>query len=699
MGGTSVHATGEAVEDRLGDLQFRFVVIADTHVNQEEGKTSSPFAVNALANARTRFVLEEVNRLAPPFVIHLGDIVHPVPELPSYAVAARRFKRLAEALKPPLHLVAGNHDMGDKPVAWMPAGNVTEEFVELYRKIFGRDYYAFDANGCHFVIVNAQIINSGFDCEREQREWLERDLEESAGKRTFVAIHYPPFVSDRAERSNYDNIDEPGRSWLVSLIERYRPEALFCGHVHNFWYHRIGSTECYLLPSTAFVRHDYSELYHVGPGPEEGRNEEEKLGYFVVDVHERGHVAHLVRTYGRQLAPGKKLPKAERLAPVHTKTNVNAALGVDLRHPLVEVIDIAATGGVQEFERKRIRNDYPLMALWEMGVRKMRAPLHDIEDAYVRDRMRLLADIGHRFVFYCFGAPGPEVRCLLVEHRGLASALEVIAPWSDMPGVISALAEVKAAVGCPIYLSKLRKHEDAQYDGSHFSHFINHGFVLAERGQLQELFARDSVCAAVDGVVFRIIRERSPWEDVIAARALGAELGIRASFQVRLAADSPAQALRDDLDTANRVAEAVVTGLAHPGIDLMLDTFDDIDRGYFARNGLVDRRFNPRLAGLVYRHLHAALASHAPLSLEAREVRKNLTACTFSTGGKRHLLALPRLACRLGELPFAERAPHVRVIDLSDGTIGRAATGARGGRALVLRNPIRCRHPLLFSLE
>ena len=44
-------------------------------VNQEEGKTSSPFAVNALANARTRFVLEEVNRLAPPFVIHLGDIV------------------------------------------------------------------------------------------------------------------------------------------------------------------------------------------------------------------------------------------------------------------------------------------------------------------------------------------------------------------------------------------------------------------------------------------------------------------------------------------------------------------------------------------------------------------------------------------------------------------------------------------------
>jgi 3',5'-cyclic AMP phosphodiesterase CpdA len=696
--GTSARLTPEAVEDRFGKLRFRFVVIADTHVNQEEGRSASPFAVNALANARTRYVIEEVNRLAPPFVIHLGDIVHPVPELPSYAVAARRFKQLAKSLKARLHLVAGNHDVGDKPVAWMPAGNVTEEFVQVYRATFGKDYYSFDANGCHFIIINAQIINSGFDCEREQREWLERDLEENARKRTFVAIHYPPFVSDRQERSNYDNIDEPGRSWLVGLIERHRPEALFCGHVHNFWYHRIGSTECYLLPSTAFVRQDYSELYHVGPGPEEGRNEEEKLGYFVVDVHERGHVAHLVRTYGRQLPPGKKLPKADQLAPVHTKTNVKAALGVDLRHPLVEVIEVAATGGVQEFERKRIRNDYPLMALWEMGVRKMRAPLHDIEDAYLRERIRVLVDVGHQFMFYCFGAPSREARRLLTEHQDLVSGLEVIAPWSDMPETIAALAELKAEARCPIYLSKLRKHEDAQYDGSRFSHFINHGFVLAEGRQLEELFGRDGVRTTVDGAVFRIVRDRSPWEDVTAACALSAELRIHPSFQVRLAADNPAQSLRNDRDTANRIGEAVLTGLAHPGIDLMLDTFDDIDRGYFARNGLVDRRFNPRLAGLVYRHMHAALAPHAPITLESRQVTKNLITCAFSAGGKRHLLLLPRVACRLGELPFAERAGQVRVIDLSDGTIGRATAGARSRGGLTLKNQIRCSHPLLFSL-
>ena len=43
------------------------------------------------------------------------------------------------------------------------------------------------------------------------------------------------------------------------------------GVVHNWFYNRVGSTECYILPSIAFVRHDYTEMFRVGPGPEEGR--------------------------------------------------------------------------------------------------------------------------------------------------------------------------------------------------------------------------------------------------------------------------------------------------------------------------------------------------------------------------------------------------------------------------------------------
>ncbi len=60
-----------------------FAVIADTHANQSETYSSSPYPCNALANARARRVIAEVNQRDPAFVLHLGDIVNPVPELPT----------------------------------------------------------------------------------------------------------------------------------------------------------------------------------------------------------------------------------------------------------------------------------------------------------------------------------------------------------------------------------------------------------------------------------------------------------------------------------------------------------------------------------------------------------------------------------------------------------------------------------------
>lgn len=668
--------------ENFGRHLFRFVVIADTHCNQDENRSASPFAVNALANTRARHVISEVNQLSPEFVLHLGDLVHPVPELPSFVPAVEQFKLLTRELKARLYLIPGNHDVGDKPVAWMPAGTVTAEFVDQYRELFGDDFYSFDANDCHFVMINAQVINSGLPREEEQRKWLEADLEHHDSARIFIGIHYPPYVSDRNEASSYDNIDEPGRSWLLALIERYQPEAMFCGHVHNFWYDLVGSTEMYLLPSTAFIRHDYSELYHVGPGREQGRNEAEKLGYFVVEVYEKGHVAHFVRTYGQEQKSGEARDKRKCLPALHTKTNLVAPVGVDLRHPWQEVIEVAATGGVQEFERKKVRNDYPLMAMWEMGVRKLRVPLHDLMDPNLRRRMRVLAAIGHRFTVYHFGLPRPHEQAILVESRELVSALEIVVPLIDIPVVCTHLAELRRLGRFSVYLSKLRKHEDAQYDGSHFNHFINHGFVLAEKEQLKNIFGKAEARAAADGVVMRIVRQRSVWEDVPAALECADGLGIRVAIQARLAADNPAEVLEDDLDTANRVAETVMTGLANPGTDIIFDTFDDIDRGYFSRNGLIDRRFNLRSAGLVFRNLHAALHQLSrPVPID-RKVLGSGTVCRFGIGPNQGALVLPASESSTATTLYDGSGDWV---DLITGIQGAAADIIHGHPALCLQ--------------
>ena len=688
----------------LGELLFRFAVIADTHINQEEGKSSSPYAVNALANARTRHVIAEINQLKPEFVIHLGDIVHPVPELPSYVPAAEQFKALTKALQPKLYIIPGNHDVGDKPVEWMPAGTVTAEFVELYRRHFGRDYFSFDSNGCHFIMINAQVINSGLKAEREQQKWLEKDFAASRDKRTFFCTHYPPYVSDRDEASSYDNIDEPGRSWLLKLIERYKPEALFAGHVHNLWYDVHAATECYILPSTAFVRHDYAELYRIEPGDEEGRNDAAKLGYFVVDVHAHGHVAHWMRTHGAMLDPGKKLPATRRLPPAHTKTNVEAPVGVDLRHPWAEVMEIAATGGMQEFARKKARNDYPVYALWEMGVRRLSVPLHDLLDPQLRARMRLLAGLGHRFTIYHFGIPDGKACTLLKQFRGSIDALQIIMSWSQMKPALPGLRALKTKTGCRIVLSKLRKHEDAKYDGSRFSHFINHGFVLAEHEQLATLMTMRGAREAVDGVSFRVVRERSPWDDIPAVRKLCAALGTAGAVQLRLAGNNPAEVLADDLATANRVAETVVAALANPGLATVFDTFVDIDRGYFARNGFFDRRYNPRVASRVYANLHSALGPVLPLKLGGDSLSvPGGQLGFFSSARTQWALLLPASRMELRRIPLdsvpAKTAQCAR-IDLASGVIETLGWASAGGTAAAeLTRTLVCTAPALVSFS
>ena len=105
-------------------------------------------------------------------------------------------------------------------------------------------------------------------------------------------------------------------------------------------------------------------------------------------------------------------------------------MGIDLRHPWAEQVEIAATGGVQEFERKIARNDYPTLALWEMGVRKLRVPIQDLLDARVRERMRVLRAIGHEFLVYCYDLPAADVQRLIGESSGLVSGVEVVMPRS-----------------------------------------------------------------------------------------------------------------------------------------------------------------------------------------------------------------------------------------------------------------------------
>jgi UDP-2,3-diacylglucosamine pyrophosphatase LpxH len=581
-----------------GPRLLRFAVIADTHVNQAEDTASSFFPLNRLANARSRQVAAMLREVDAEFVLHLGDIVHPVPGSASYAEAARNYRQLYADIGKPVYLTPGNHDIGDKPGPCAPVETVSSAFVETYRAEFGEPWYAFDSGPLHIVVVNAPLINSGLPEEKAQRQWLEADLAQHRDRRVFMAIHYPPYVWQKDEPGHYDNLDEPGRGWLLGLLERHGVEAVFCGHVHNFWYDLHRDTEIYLAPSTAFVRQDYSEFMRVTPpGEEGGRADVNKLGFFVIDVHEHGHVAMWVRSDGVQRSAQTRGPVCLPEFEVHTKTAAIGNLGVDLRHPWAEVVELPPSGALEEFERKRARNDYPLCAVWDMGLRLLRVPVQDLLDDAVRRRMQVAACVGNRFIVSMMGLPSPQAATLLTEHAELLDSLEITLPVSDMNSAWTSLAALRTRVGRPLFLSKLRRHEDAEVDGLRYGHLIFYGWVPQEWPQVEEIARAAAAQHAIDGLVFRAGRDVDPVSlsaDVLPRlRAMGLSM----SMSVRLAGDDPAGAECDDQANVKRVDALVDACREWPEVRYVLDTFIDVDRGYFRRHGLLDRAYNLREAG------------------------------------------------------------------------------------------------------
>ncbi len=604
--------TGDAPDTRpLGPRRFSFGVIADTHVNQGEDACNSPYEANRLANRRLRHVIRDLNARDLAFVVNVGDLVHPVPAIPDlYAEAAARFHEQTAALRRPLYLTPGNHDVGDKPNDWAPAARVAEAHLALWERHFGPQYRSFDHDGCHVAIVNAQILNSGFAAEAEQRAWLEADLAASRGKRLFLMSHYPPYFTRPDEEENYDNLGEPGRGWLLGLLEKHGVEALFAGHVHNFWFYRHGATDCYLLPSTAFVRLDYSEMQRVAPEPgsEFGRNDTPKLGYAVVHVHERGHLCEIVRTWGAVAEAGSPEPAAgRRIAPVHPRLNRRDGFGFDMRQNWMDTVEIPPTGGLDEFDRKAVRNDYPLMALWEMGVRRVRIPLRDLLLPERAERLRALHGHGQRFTLFTFGDPPARVRDLVARHRDLLSSWEIGLNFEALERDIAGVGDAARSAGVPVYLSRLRSTEEQRAEAGKYYHAINQGFLADEGDRMAALLARPELAGALAGFVFRLTMDMAPWEAVAGASGVAAGLGVAASVHLRMTGANPALETADDHAAASRIAEAVAAAAAFANVTVFADTFIDFDRGYFPRRGVLDRRFNPRPAFHAVRHLNAAL--------------------------------------------------------------------------------------------
>jgi 3',5'-cyclic AMP phosphodiesterase CpdA len=579
---------------------LRFAVISDSHIRLPTGASEGGYPSNARTVERSTRIVEAVNELGPEFVIHLGDVVHPIPALDSHEEAVLLAREVFGQLDAPLYLLPGNHDIGDKHNAWMPAPVVEEDSHVVFTRHWGPLYQSFDAGECHFVMLDTPVLNSGLAREDEQRDWLERDLAANArtGRRLFVLTHYPLFLFKADEPKHYDNIEEPARSWLLGLLKRYGAEAVFSGHVHNFFFNHLDGVRHYILPSTAFVRPEYAEFAHVGPASEFGRDDGAKLGFFLVEVDEQDHRVTPIRS------------DSDATVLTGAASRHVSRLGVRLRHNWAEPIQLPAEG-LDEFTRKQARNDYVVQAFWELGTVRVRVPLADLRSATGRARMADLSATGQRFTVFDIGLPTPESRALVTANAALLDGWEIIVPPESLRAAARRLSELRDGLNVPVFLSPVQPMRPSPDDGKTFEHFASHGFAA------EEVSSFAPFGATVNGLVFRSSPFEDPWDGVAAIVQATSGLDVLVSVNLQLPRLDEGVAFLDDDALTTHVLRAALAAWANPGLRIFLDTFIDHDRGYYPRAGLLDRRFNPRPAFNALRRLEGMLSGlAAPLVIE-----------------------------------------------------------------------------------
>jgi 3',5'-cyclic AMP phosphodiesterase CpdA len=209
------------------DSAFTFVVVSDLHLTEYDGP------------ARFKAFVKQIDGLAekPKFVLVTGDI-HVTP-----------FKKMFAEIKPtiPFHVIAGNHE----------TRNDRDELAKMFPNDFNdKDYYDFTYNDSLFIGICDAAANGDhvghFESEGikglGQGQWLEDELIANSKKvnHIFLFGHIPP--SSNGATSGMDLSTNDQRR-LRELILKYKPDALFFGHLHTNKEFRIGESPVYILPS------------------------------------------------------------------------------------------------------------------------------------------------------------------------------------------------------------------------------------------------------------------------------------------------------------------------------------------------------------------------------------------------------------------------------------------------------------------
>ena len=245
---------------QLADTQFGFFA-EDREFSQE--------------TANYEFVVANLNRLKPAFVVICGDLINK-PGDPAQRAEYLRITALIDA-SIPVYAVSGNHDVGNSP---------TPESLADYREHFGPDWYSFRERDIYGIVLNSSVIAAPAAVESEaaaQEAWLREELaraQASGARHILVFQHHSWFLESPDEPDAYFNIPLATRSRYLAMFREAGVSHVFAGHYHRNAFGRDG------------------ELEMVTTGPVGRPLGEDDLGFRLVQVRPEG-IEHEYVSLGR----------------------------------------------------------------------------------------------------------------------------------------------------------------------------------------------------------------------------------------------------------------------------------------------------------------------------------------------------------------------------------------------------------------
>ena len=176
--------------------------------------------------ANLEFVIANLNRLHPNFVVVCGDLTDRTGD----EAEITAYKQMMHKLDPtiPVYNVPGNHDVGNLP---------TPSTLASYRAAYGPDYYVFHHGQVLGIVLDSSLIASPDQVPNEaarQEEWLRNTLSHaSPNQRIIVFQHIPYFLKDADEKDQYFNIPSAARRKYLDILNTYHVPLVFAGHYHR----------------------------------------------------------------------------------------------------------------------------------------------------------------------------------------------------------------------------------------------------------------------------------------------------------------------------------------------------------------------------------------------------------------------------------------------------------------------------------